>query len=114
MPPMQPRRESARGWLLLVLGLFLVVFMSVISMNIVPQMLRPGEAVGGSTFTGTKEQARDIFALFAAVIAFGATSIAYGLYIIVTGRQSRAFAGAALAIAAVLYAIGMGIKSGAA
>ncbi|HYJ29696.1 MAG TPA: hypothetical protein VEW25_05070 [Allosphingosinicella sp.] len=102
-----------RGWILLFLGLFLVVVMGVISMSIAPQMLRPGEQVDGTVFTGTKEQARSIFALFAAVIAFGATSIAYGLFIIVTGRQSRAFAAAALAIAALLYWIGMGIKGSA-
>lgn len=110
---MRPVRESARGWLLLALGLFLVAFMGIVAMNIAPQMLRPGEEIDGSTFTGTREQARSIFALFAAVIAFGATSIAYGIYIIVTGRQNRAFAAAALAIAALLYLLGLGIQGGA-
>jgi hypothetical protein len=110
---MGPVRESVRGWILLSLGLFLVVIMGIVSMSIAPQMLRPGEEIGGTVFTGTKEQARSIVALFAAVIAFGATSIAYGLFIIVTGRQSRAFIAASLAIAALLYWLGMGIKGSA-
>lgn len=110
--PMRLVRESAvRGWVLLGLGLFLVVFMAVISMSIVPQMLRPGEEVDGTTFTGTAEQAQLIFALFAAVILFGATSMAYGLFIIVTGRQSRAFIGATLAIAGLLFVLGWGITA---
>jgi hypothetical protein len=110
---MRPIREAARGWLLLFLGLFLVAFMGVIAATIAPQMLRPGEEVDGSTFTGTRQQAQDFFALFAAVIALGATSIAAGLFILVTGRHSRAFAAAALAIAVLLYAIVMEIKAAA-
>ena len=110
--PMRLVRESAaRGWILAVLGLFLIVFMGVIASYIVPQMLRPGEEIDGTTFTGTAEQAQMFMALFAAVILFGAVSLAYGLFIIVTGRQSRAFITATLAIAGLLFALGVAIRS---
>lgn len=102
--------SRVRGWVLLGLGLFLVVFMGAIAMTIAPQMLRPGEEVNGSTFTGTPEQAQLAFALFAAVILFGATSAAYGLFIIRTGRQSAMFISATLAVATLLFAIGWAIR----
>ena len=110
--PMRVRRENqARGWILLGLGLFLVVFMSVIARTIVPQMLRPGELVDGTTFTGTREDANLIFALFGAVILFGLTTAAYGAFMLRTGRQSPTFISATLALAAILYAIGWFIRT---
>jgi hypothetical protein len=110
--PMRARRDNqARGWILLCLGLFLVIFMSAIATNIVPQMLQPGETVDGTTFTGTKGDANLIFGLFGAVILFGLTSAAYGVYMLRTGRQSATFVSATLGLAALLYGIGWLIRT---
>ena len=87
--PMRAVREPRwRGWVLLGLGLFLVLLMGAITWNLAPSLMRPGEGIaGGSTFTGTVEQARLILYLFYAVIAFGAVTLVNGVYQIVTGRQ---------------------------
>ena len=102
--PMRAVRESrARGWILLVLGLFLIVFMGVITLNLAPSLLSPGETGSdGSSFTGTADQARTALGLFLMVILFGFVATANGVYIIRTGRQSWVFIAVTLAVAAVL------------
>lgn len=101
------REPRARGWILLFLGLFLVVFMAAIAWSVLPSMLTPGERMAdGSSFTGTAEEAQTALALFGAVILFGLVAIANGLFIIKTGRQSWAFVAVALAIAAILILLG--------
>jgi hypothetical protein len=94
--------SKIRGWLLVGLGLFLVLVMGYIALNTAPTLLRPGVDAGGSRFTGTAEQARTIALLFGAIIAFGATSTVYGIYMLVTGRQNKAFMLASLLLFAVL------------
>ena len=56
---------------MLACGLFLIGLMGVIAVNIAPQMLHPGQDIGGSTWTGTAEQGRMALTLFSMVIAFG-------------------------------------------
>jgi len=91
-PMRQIRGAQARGWILIVLGLFLVVMMGAIMIGTAPTLLEPGVADdGGSTFTGTADQARMIMLLFGVVIAFGATATANGVYMLKTGGQSRIF-----------------------
>ncbi len=47
-----------RGWLQLLLGLFLVGMMGTITYNLAPGLLFPGERLAdGLQFTGTAEQA---------------------------------------------------------
>ncbi|HWT13081.1 MAG TPA: hypothetical protein VN231_10045 [Allosphingosinicella sp.] len=90
--PMRAVREARwRGWVLLILGVFLALFMGGITWSLMPSLARPGEAVDGGSFAGTAEQARLVLYLFYAVIAFGAVTAANGLYQIVTGRQHWAF-----------------------
>jgi hypothetical protein len=96
----------ARGWVLLCVGLFLVLFMGAIAVMAGGPLLHPGVEVGGSTFTGTPEQARTVLQLFGAVILFGAVSASYGVYMIVTGRQSRGFLVASLLLFALLGVLG--------
>ena len=97
--------SAARGWLLLVCGLFLVLFMGSITLNIAPSMLNPGKDVAGSTFSGSAEQARIFLGLFALVILCGIMSTIYGIFMIVTRRQSIAFIAISLAIAAALVVV---------
>ena len=96
---------TLRGWVLLILGLFLVLMLGAITWNLAPSMLHPGKEVDGGTFNGTAEQARLFLGLFALVIAFGLTTAINGAIIIVSGRQSRIFTIISLAAAAVLVAV---------
>jgi hypothetical protein len=99
-----------RGWILLAAGLFLVLLMGAITIGVAPAMLDPGVETGGTTFTGSDEQAQVFLGLFALVILFGALCIVNGLYMIATGARSRVFTIATLAFAALLYAAAWAIR----
>jgi hypothetical protein len=105
-----PRNIRVRGWVLVSVGLFLVVFMGAIAWNVAPLMLHPGEERAGSTFTGTSADAELALAIFALVILFGLLSVANGAWMIAKGRQNRAFVILSLAIAGILFAIGWAIR----
>ncbi len=94
------------GWVLLLLGLFLFGMMTVLTWNMAPMLLHPGESVdGGGGFTGTAEQAQWIFALFGIVGVFGLGTMINGGYQVTTGRRGRAMTFATLGLAAILFAI---------
>ena len=105
-----PRNIRVRGWVLIGLGLFLVLFMGAIAWSIVPSMLAAGKEVDGMTYTGTPEQTELFLAIFGMVILFGLLSFANGIYMVANGRQNRLFTIICLLIAAVLFAIGWGIR----
>lgn len=94
-----------RGILLLLCGLFLIGLMGAILYNMYPTLTHPGDTIGGSTFTGTADQARSTLLLFAAVIVFGLVATANGVYMLVTRQQSKVFVFATLGIAAILLII---------
>jgi len=105
--PMRQVGESpVRGWILVVLGAFLILFMGAITLMLAPTMLNPGETIDGSSFTGTAEQARMALLLFGAVILFGFVAFANGIYMLRTKRQSKGFVVATLVLAAVLLVLG--------
>lgn len=101
-----------RGRVLVAVGLFLVLFMGAIAWNLAPMVLRPGEEVDGSTFTGTAEQGQIFLGLFALVGLFGAVSVANGAWMMATGRRSRVGIRAFLLIFAMLFALGWAIRRG--
>jgi uncharacterized membrane protein len=104
--PMRRVGESpVRGWILVVLGAFLILFMGAIMLTLAPTMLNPGETIDGSSFTGTAEQARMAMLLFGAVTLLGFVAFANGIYMLRTKRQSKGFVVATLALAAVLVVI---------
>jgi len=85
-----PQTGKLRGWLQILLGLFLAGFMGLITFNLAPQMLRPGVAGdGGGRFTGTAEQGLLIMGLFGLIITFGLGSVAAGLWQLATGRRNK-------------------------
>ena len=98
--------STARGWVLLMLGLFLILLMGTITASLAPTMLNAGKEIDGSTFEGTPEQARIFLGLFALVIVFGFVSTVYGLFQIVTRRESKAFILVSLLLAVALAAVG--------
>lgn len=95
-----------RGWVLLACGLVLIVLIGSIAWALSPTLLFPEQAIESGDFTGSVEDARRIALLFGALILFGFVSTANGLYMLATGRQSRAFLAATLALAALLIGIG--------
>ena len=105
-----PRNIRIRGWVLVGIGLFLVLFMGAIAWNLAPMMLHPGKEIEGTTFTGKPSDADFVFAIFGLVILFGLLSIANGAWMIVKGRQNRPFVIVSLAIFAILFAIGWAIR----
>jgi len=99
--------SKVRGGLLLALGLFLVLFTGWIAATVLPAMLPPTLNPGdGPVFRGTAEQGRTIIGLLAALAVFGATASAYGAYMLITGRQNRAFMTLSLLLFALLAYIG--------
>lgn len=105
-----PRNIRVRGWVLVVLGLFLVIFMGAIAWNVAPTMLHPGKVIDGTTFTGTSGDAEFAFTIFGLVILFGLLSFANGVWMIAKGRQNKAFVLVSLAIAGILFAIAWAIR----
>ena len=102
--PQNPRTVRRLGWLLVVIGLFLVGLMGTITWRMYPSMSHPGVAdISGTTFTGTAAEGHDALQLFGLVIAFGALSIVNGVWQIATGRRNLVFTGVTLVVAAALY-----------
>ena len=94
------------GVLQLILGLFLVVFMGVITLYLLPMMMRPGETTGGgSKFTGTSQQAIVILSLFGLIIAFGFGSTLAGLWQVVTARRNKWIIWSVLGLSIVLWIV---------
>lgn len=84
------RSMRVRGWLQVVIGLFLVGMMGTITYRLAPSMLTPGTMDdGGGRFNGTTEQAQLILGLFGLLIAFGFFSMLSGLWQAVTGRRNK-------------------------
>lgn len=107
-----PRAQGIRrrGWLLIVIGFLLVMMMGAITLMVAPTMLS-GTSSTGAKFTGTPEQAFLILGLFGVVIIFGLTSIASGLWQIVTGRRSIWIVVLILGLTFLLIVAGAAVRS---
>ena len=100
---LQSRRWSRRfGLGLVICGVIICGTMGFLLIQMVPSLLNPGVSSGGMRFTGTPAKARIILAIFGAVIAFGLTSLGYGLWQMLTGRRSKRVIYFTLALAALL------------
>ncbi len=98
-----PKMVQRLGWMLLLLGLFLVGLMGTVTWNMAPALLHP--YAPDSNFTGTAEQARMILRLFAVVIIFGIGTMINGAYQIVTRRRNGWITAATLGLAVVLFVV---------
>lgn len=97
------RRVRVLGWVLLAIGLFLVAFMGYITLQTYDSFVRPGTSTaGGSRFTGSAEEGRNILNIFWLVIAVGVMSVVNGLWQIATGRRNLVLVAISLIVAAVL------------
>ncbi|WP_419808956.1 hypothetical protein [Sphingomonas sp.] len=104
MTTQEPRTVKRLGWVLLILGLFLLGGMGALAWHMYPSMSHPGVTdASGTTFTGTADQAHDALQLFVGVMAFGALSILNGVWQIATGRRSIVFVAMTMVVAAALF-----------
>jgi len=79
----------ALGWVLLVIGAFLVLFMGGITV-LVAGIIANANAPGATTrFEGDSKQMAIMFGLFGLVIAFGLASVAGGVEQIRHGRRNK-------------------------
>ncbi|HEX8193487.1 MAG TPA: hypothetical protein VF552_11375 [Allosphingosinicella sp.] len=111
--PMRRLGESKiRGGVLIATGLFLVLFPAWIWWYLWDMLRNPGVDFGGSRFTGTSGDAELIMLLFSALMLFGACGLAYGIYMVTTGRESSGFRNAIFALLGLLVAVGGVIRYG--
>jgi hypothetical protein len=106
------RNWRARGWVMVAAGLFLIVLIAAIALIMAPAIARPGVAVGGTTFTGTREQAQILLGVLGLVALFGALCVASGAHMIATGRRSSAGVRIIYALFLALVAVGWAVRIG--
>ena len=115
-PSCGSRLQSAKkvrilGGLLLVIGTFLVVFMSILGVylgSIVSNSNDPGST---TRFTGGPQDVMFIVVIFGLVIAFGLASIAGGIWQIIYGKPNRKVIVGVFVIAGILFVISRAVKS---
>ncbi len=84
------RGTTAGGIVQIVLGVFLIGLMGTIAVHMAPMLLAaPDAAADGSRFKASHGAALLVMALFAAVILFGAVTIAHGVSLARTGVRLR-------------------------
>ena len=114
-PSCGSRLQSARkvrilGWLLLVLGTFLVVFMGALGIYL-GQVIAHSDDPGATTrFTGGPEEVKFIMIVFGLVIAFGFGSMAGGIWQIKYGKPNRVLMIGIFVVAGILYLIAQSVK----
>ena len=91
-PNARPPVHPARGWLLVVLGLFLSGSMTFITYFIHGLILQNGAPGARSHWNGSAAFTRTMYELFASVFACGLVALAAGVYILRTRRISRVLA----------------------
>ncbi len=104
------RKVRILGWVLLLLGAFLVVFMGGLGIVIAGIIAGTGELGASSKFTGGQEMVLFIIAIFGLVIALGFASIAGGAWQIWYGKPNRKVMVVMFAVAGVLFLIANAVR----
>lgn len=115
-PSCGSRLQSARkvrtlGWLLLVLGTFLVLFMGTLGIYLGSIISSSDEPGATTRFTGGPEDVAFIVLIFGLVISFGFASIAGGIWQIKYGKPNRILMVAMFLVAGILFVIARAIKT---
>ena len=98
------------GWLLLVLGTGLVIFMGTLAV-IIGQIIAGSDEPGATTrFTGGSEAITLIVTVFGLVISFGLASMIGGVWQIRYGKPNKKIMVAMFVVAGLLFVIGRAIK----
>lgn len=95
------------GGVLFVLGLGLTIGLGYLLWILAPQLLNPGRSFGGSRFSGTPLQALGVFVMLSSVLAFGATTLAYGAWSMGTGRRNVPLVFRIFGVTGVAFALGV-------
>jgi MFS family permease len=109
--PEQSRKIRMLGWVLVVIGAFLVLLMGTITYFVVDIVAQSGTPGTTTRFTGTPEQARAMFVLFGVVIATGLAALAAGIAQIRSGRRNNALSGLVVAMGGAGVACGAWVTS---
>ena len=110
------RLQSAKkvrvlGWLLLLIGTGLVIFMGALGLYLGQIITQPGDSTSTTRFTGGPQDVMLIVAIFGLVISFGLASMAGGIWQIIYGKPNRILMVAMFLVAGILVAIAWGIKA---
>ena len=110
------RLQSARtvrilGWLLVVIGTFLVLSMGALGIYL-GQLISQSDEPGRTTrFSGGPEDVAMIIGILGLVICFGLASIAGGIWQIKYGKPNRKLMVAMVLVVGILVVIGRAIKT---
>jgi len=109
------RLQSARkvrvlGWMLLVIGAFLVICMGTLGIYIGSLISQTGESTSTSRFTGGPQDVALIVAVFGLVISFGIATMAGGIWQIVYGKPNRKLMVAMFLVVGILIVIAKVIR----
>jgi RNA polymerase subunit RPABC4/transcription elongation factor Spt4 len=99
-------RVKVLGWVLIVLGLFLVAFMGVITLLVAGIIAGAGRPGSTQSFSGGTKELALIFGIFALVIAFGLTCAVAGFSQARSGRRNKKLVKALLGVFFALIAAG--------
>ena len=110
------RLQSAKkvrvlGWLLLLIGTGLVIFMGALGLYLGQIITQTGDSTSTTRFTGEPQDVLLIVAVFGLVISFGIASMAGGIWQIIYGKPNRILMVAMFLVAGILVAIAWGIKA---
>jgi RNA polymerase subunit RPABC4/transcription elongation factor Spt4 len=99
-------RVKVLGWVLLVLGLFLVAFMGTITVVVAGIIAGAGRPGSTHSFSGGTKELTLIFGIFGLVIAFGLTCAVAGISQARSGRRNKKLVKVLLGIFFALVAVG--------
>lgn len=94
------------GWVLLLLGTFLVLFMGVITFVVAGIISRTGAPGSTTSFNGGPKEMLMIFGIFGLVLTFGLTSMVAGFWQVKYGRRNKRLVVVMLGIAVALAVVG--------
>jgi hypothetical protein len=98
------------GWVLVVIGTGLVLFMSGLGLYLGQLIARSGDPGQTTRFSGGPEDVAFIVAIFGLVIAFGLASIAGGIWQIKYGKPNRKLMVGMFIVAGLLFVIARVVK----
>ncbi|MCM3906108.1 MAG: hypothetical protein ND866_30860 [Pyrinomonadaceae bacterium] len=98
------------GWVLVLLGSFLVIFMGGLGIILGGIIAGSGQPGNSSRFTGGPEDVLFIFAIFGLVIAFGLVSVAAGAWQIWFGKPNKILRVTMFVVAGLLLLIGSMVR----
>jgi uncharacterized membrane protein len=98
------------GWVLVLLGGFLVVFMGGLGILLAGIIAGSGQPGNSTRFTGGPEDVMFIVGIFGLVIAFGLAAMAGGAWQIWFGKPNRIVMVVMFVVAGILWVIGNAVR----